>query len=280
MGSARRVSLKTNLRKYMKDEENSVLADVKVEGDNDPFTGLGEKTPSESLPEKTPEEVKPDQGVNTDDLDDINTPFHKHPRWIERENELKTLKEREAARAAADEAREREIAELKQFKEETSHKLAPKSGKEMAPWFKTLYGDNPEAWEQYLEHDKEVREQLKQEVFEAHEQKIQEAQEQEKYWLNWVDTEMGKLEAKGYKFDREELAQVMMRTRPTDEKGNLDFEAGYETYIARKGPTVNPQVSQARKQVADTVNRTSKGEPAKKDYMTSAELRNKTWGSL
>jgi chromosome segregation ATPase len=272
MGSARRVSLiKTNLRKYM-DKDESALADVKVEG-SDPFAEQGEEiTPSESLPENKQEEVKPDQGQNTDNLDDINTPFHKHPRWIERENELnKTREEKEAL--------QRDVAELKQFKEEISKQL-PKSDTKIPEWFSTLYGHNPEAWEKYSEHDRTVREQMKQEILEAQEQKIHEAQEQEKYWLNWVDTEMGKLEAKGYKFDREELAQVMMRTRPTDEKGNLDFEAGYETYIARKGPTVNPQVSQARKQVADTVNRTSKGEPAKKDYMTSAELRNKTWGSL
>lgn len=243
---------------------NKVLADVKTEGDNDPFANLGETTPSESPTEKKQEEVKPNQGDNTDE---DNTPFHKHPRWIERENELKTLKER-------DEVREREFADLK---EQTSQRL---SDTNIPDWFSTLYGDNQEAWEKYSEHDKAVREEMKKEILEAQEQQVQKAQEQQKYWDSWVDTEMTKLESKGYKFDRDELGQVMLKTRPTDDKGNLDFEAGYETYIARKGTTVNTQVSQARKQVADTVTKSSRGEPVKKDYMTSADLRNTSWSNL
>ena len=250
-------------------EVNEALTDVEIEG-KDAFAGLGEETPTESSTEKEQKEQEPDQGKNTDD--DLSTPFHKHPRWIERENELKALKER-------DEIREKEIADLKQFKEQTSQKLSS-SNTNIPEWFSTLYGDNPEAWKQYSEHDKAVREEMKREILEAQEQKVQEAQEQEKYWNSWVDAEMGKLESKGYKFNRDELAQVMLKTRPTDDKGNLDFEAGYETYIARKGSPVNTQVSQIRKQVGDTVTKTSRGEPAKKDYLTSAELRNKSWGSL
>lgn len=251
-------------------EKNEALMDVEIEG-KEAFAGLGEETPSESSTEKEQEEVKPVQGKNTDE--DLNTPFHKHPRWIERENELKTLKEK-------NEAYERDLTDLKQFKEQTSQRLASSDGSKVPEWFSTLYGDNAEAWEKYSEHDKASREEMKREILEAQQQQVVEKQEQEKYWNSWVDNEMGKLESKGLKFDREELAQVMLKTRPTDDKGNLDFEAGYETYIARKGTTVNPQVSQARKQVADTINKQSRGEPSKKDFMTSAELRNISWGNL
>lgn len=250
-------------------EENNGLADVKIEGEN-PFDGLGEDTPAESLPAKESGEVKPDQGKNTDE--DLTTPFHKHPRWIERENELRILKEK-------NEQYERDLEDLKQFREQTSQKLSPTDTK-IPDWFVTLYGNNPEAWEKYSEHTKAEREEIKREVIEAQQQQIIEAQEQEKYWDNWVENEMSKLEAKGYKFDREELAQVMFKTKPTDAEGNFDFEAGYETYIARKGTNVNPQVSQARKQVADSITKSSRGEPAKKDYMTSAELRGKSWNQL
>lgn len=252
--------------------DNEALTDVEIEG-KDAFAGLGESTPSESSTEKEQEEVKPVQGKNTDE--DLTTPFHKHPRWIERENELNALREK-------NEAYERDLADLKQFKEQTSQKLSSSNTK-VPEWFSTLYGDNQEAWEKYSEHDRASREEIKREILEAQQQQVAQAQEQEKYWNKWVDDEMGKLESKGYKFDREELAQVILKTRPTDEKGNLDFEAGYETYIARKGntaPAVNTQVSQARKQVADTINKSSRGEPAKKDYMTSAELRNKSWNQL
>ena len=253
-------------------EEDNVLANIPKEG-GDPFEGLGEETSTESLPEKKQEEVKPVQGNNTEE---DNIPFHKHPRWIERDNELRSLRER-------DEAREKEIADLREFRKNTDQKLSdmPNSNTVVPQWFKTLYGDNIEAWEQYSEHDKATREEMKSEILEAQRQEVQKAQDQEKYWVKWVDTEMGKLEAKGYKFDRDELAQVILKTRPSDEKGNLDFEAGYETYIARKGtqPSTTPQ-SQARKQIADSVGKTSRGEPIKKDYMTSNDLRNKSWNQL
>lgn len=256
----------------MENEVKDGLADVKIEG-QDPFKDLDKAVePSDSPAEKAQEVEKPVQGdTNTDDL---NTPFHKHPRWIEREKELNTLRQK-------DEAREREIADLKQFKEQTTQRLSAIKGDSKIPeWFSTLYGDSPEAWEKYSEHDKQNREDMKREILEAQEQQFKQAQDQEKYWLKWVDDEMGKLESKGYKFDRNELADVMMKTRPTDSNGNLDFEAGYETYVARKGPTSNTPQSMARKQIADSAMKTSKTEPNKKDFMTSAELRRKSWNSL
>lgn len=246
---------------------NEALADVKIEG-QDAFGSQGEETPSDSPAEKEQVKVEPKEGDNTPVEKEL--PFHQNPRWIERENELKTLREKS-------EIYEKDLAELKQFKEQASQK---KSDTKVPEWFSTLYGDNLEAWEKYSEHSKNEREEMKREILEAQQQEVVKAQEQEKYWNNWVEGEMVKLETRGYKFDRNELAQVILKTRPTDSSGNLDFEAGYETYIARKGPAVNPQQSQARKQVADSVTRSSRGEPTPKDYMTSNELRNKSWSQL
>lgn len=246
---------------------NEALADVKIEG-QDAFGSLGEETPSDSPAEKEQEKVKPVEGDNTQAEKEV--PFHQNPRWIERENELKTLREKS-------EIYEKELADLKKFKEQSSQN---KSDTKVPEWFSTLYGDNAEAWEKYSEHSKKEREEMKREIFEEQQRQVVQAQEQEKYWNNWVENEMVKLESKGYKFDRGELSQVMLKTRPTDGNGNLDFEAGYETYVARKGPAVNTQQSQARKQVADSVTRSSRGEPAPKDYMTSSELRNKSWSQL
>jgi len=251
--------------------ENNIdgLADVKVEG-QDAFGEQEEKTSTESLTVKEQEEVKPDQGKSTDNID--NTPFHKHPRWIERENELKTLRER-------DEARAKEIAELRQKQQEISEKNINRDIK-IPEWFSVLYGDNAEAWSKYSEYSKQEREEIKREILETQQKAQIEAQEQEKYWDNWVENELAKLEDKGYKFDRKELIQIMHKTRPTDMNGNLDFEAGYETYVARKGPSVVGEQSQARKKIADVISNTSKKEPAKKDFLTSNDLRNKSWHQL
>lgn len=253
----------------MDDENKLGLADVKVEG-QDAFGEQEEKTSTESLTVKEQEEKKPDQGKSTDNID--NTPFHKHPRWIERENELKSLRER-------DEAREKEIAELRQKQQEISEKNFGKDVK-IPEWFSILYGDNAEAWSKYSEYDNQRKEEMQREFLEKQQKAQTEAQEQEKYWDNWVESELAKLEDKGYVFDRKDLIQIMHKTRPTDMNGNLDFEAGYETYVARKGPSVTGEQSQARKKIADAITNTSKKEPAKKDFLTSSDLRTKSWHQL
>src|SRR3990167_10763179 len=84
-------------------EINEILADVQKEG-AEPFEDLVKETPTDSPTDKKPEEVKEE-----DKPEEI--PFHKHPRWIERERELNELREREEQNA-------RELAELKSFKDE------------------------------------------------------------------------------------------------------------------------------------------------------------------
>src|SRR5260221_20106 len=98
-------------------EVDKFLADISVEGD-DAFADIGEKAPAESQTEKEPKET-PEEGMNTPE---DNIPFHKHPRWIEREGELKTLRETAEENA-------KEIAELKSIRTEKEPTAIPE-------WFK------------------------------------------------------------------------------------------------------------------------------------------------
>lgn len=245
---------------------NKILADVKQEGLN-PFDELETETPTESLPETKQEEETPAEGdVPAEEKSEDNLPFHKHPRWIERENELNSLKEREEEMA-------RELAELKSFREEK------KTDDSIPDWFSELYGDNQVAYQKYSEHEARRTEEIEARILaRQEEQRTQQTRESE-HWQKWVDTEIDKLAAKGLSFDKNELIQTMLEYRPTDESNNFDFDAGFKIYEAMKGKPDTAR-STARKQLADATTVTRNSEAPKKDYMTPAELRNRSWSSL
>lgn len=251
-------------------EVEKALADVKQEG-ADPFADMGKDTPADPPPAETTVD-EPIQGepkveepaASTEE----NIPFHKHPRWIEREQELKSLRETEEAHA-------KEIEELKAFREETKS-----SNPTIPDWFRELYGDNEVAWNKYNEHEKVRTQEIETSVLQRQEEARKREADQATRWNKWVDDEIGKLQSDGKQFDRNKLIKTMLEYRPTDERGNFDFQKGYRIYEALEPKNeADPLKSQARKQLADITN-SSKGEKKAKDYMTTADLRNKSWNSL
>jgi hypothetical protein len=242
-------------------ELEQMLADIPNEG--------MEVTPSESLPEKPTEVVEPVEGdVPTEEKSEDNLPFHKHPRWIERENELNELRERE-------ETMSRELAEIKAFKDSVDI-----VDNDIPSWFSELYGDNQVAWTKYAQHEQQRTEEIENRILaRQQEAQVKEAQEGE-HWNKWVDSEINKLQSEGATFDRNKLIKVMLDYSPTDANNNLDFKKGYGIYEALEGKPDTVK-SEARKQLADTTTATStKGEPTKKDYMTPAELRGRSWSNI
>lgn len=231
---------------------------------SDPFAELEKDTPSESLPEKEPEVIEEDKATEGE-----NTPFHKDPRWIRREEEAAHLREENA----------RISAEVASLKEVTSKLHTPVS---IPEWFKELYGENESAWSKYSEREVQREQEIEQRVLQKQEAQRQEAQQETQRWSQWVDEEIAKLSAEGAVFDRNKLIKTMLDYRPTDENNNFDFKKGYEIYKKDEALEVKvaPEHSQARKQLADTATASRKGEKKAKDYMTTADLRNKTLDEL
>ena len=240
------------------EKDDSFLANITREGEL-------EVTPTESLPEKETEEEAPAEGeVPAED----NLPFHKHPRWIERENELKEIREHDAQVM-------RELEELKAFKQEQSRQ----TDIGIPDWFQELYGDNEVAWEKYAKREQEREAEIEQRVLSKQIQAQQAQQQETERWSKWVDDEIGKLEAEGHTFDRNKLIKdVMLKYRPTDVNNNFDFKAGIEIYNALEQKDTTK--SQARKALADTQTSSKGGEKPARDYETSTTLRNRSWGSL
>lgn len=260
----------------MSTDLNDIFADVKVEG-ADPFAQFDKEAeiPSESQPENEPEADKPEEGDNTPNEDNI--PFHKHPRWIERENELRTLREEKEQMA-------RSLDELNSFKEEVSEKLSKTDAQDsdIPEWFSELYGENQVAWNKYQQHEQAKEAELEERFINRQIQEQQKAQEETNHWNKWVEDGINGLVAKGHKFDRNELIKTMLDYRPTDENNNLDFDAGYRILEATKANKDVPDSakSTARKQLADTTTKSTGGEKKQKEFMTMGELRNKSWNQL
>lgn len=233
--------------------------DFKREG-SDPFADVVKETPPESLPDKKPEETEGSKPVEGDNTPDKELPFHEHPRWKAREEELENLRH--------------EVIELKTLKEDK------KENTTIPEWFKELFGENEKAWEKYSERESVREQEIEQKIISRQEETRVQSENEIKYWNKWVDDEIGRLEGEGKHFDKNKLIKTMLDYRPSDEKGNFDFNAGYKIYEALEMKEANPAKSEARKQLADTATKSSRSEPQKKDYMTSNELRHKSWGAL
>lgn len=269
---------KTGLINKMSIEE--ALADVKNEGDVDPFASFDKEneTPTESQPETNDEVVEPEVGEEGDDepenTPEDNIPFHKHPRWIERENEIRALREEREEMA-------RSLSELNSFKEEVSSKFKESDREEIPEWFVELFGDNETAWKKYSEGQGGLREEIKQEIINSQREEQERIAKEQEHWTNWAKTGVEELQAEGHKFNPNELYKVMLDYAPTDEDNNLDFRKGLRILEAIKPKeTIDPAKSQARKQIADAATKSSGGGRKVADYQTPETLKGKSWNSL
>ena len=77
---------------------------------------------------------------------------------------------------------------------------------------------------------------------------VRQAQETQNYWEGWVKEQIDDLEEFHGRVDRNRLQAIMVKYKPTDEEGNLDFQAGYELMQDLDTKTSN---TAAKKKIAD-----------------------------
>lgn len=250
--------------------DTEFLDELKKETE-DPFAHLNKtetETPAESSPANKVEEEKPKEGEDTGDVPNTpekEVPFHEHPRW---------------------KARQVEIEELRQFKEEATAKLSALEQKtatqeniEIPKWFTTLYGENAEAWGAWQEADQIQKESWKRELVEDQVRQRQEAQAEEQKWDQWINVEVEKLKAEGLTFDRNELIKAVLDYGPTDENNNYDFKKAYNILQATKTVPQDKTV-ETKKRIANMSSSGKSGESAPKDYVSSAEIRKVSWNQI
>lgn len=259
-------------------KEGKNIEDLSDEGLDNEFKkdkeGEDDDTILESSTKKVSEGEEPTHQGEEEGKDDLskkigedkNPPFHEHPRWKQ------LMKEREEDRSTIT-TLQTQIQGLQ--KPDASAKPVPK-------WFSDLYGDNKEAWDIYNSHQEEEKKQWKKELMD--DLKTQETfqQKEQGKWNDWVKTETQRLVDEGKKFNKNELYQLILKYKPTDDNGNLDFDVGYELYEKlHPASDKKPDPKEVkRKEVAGITTIQDKGQASKKDGLSFKDLRFRSMSSL
>ena len=216
-----------------------VFADAKSEGAPleinaalDRYSAKEDKTASESQPEKKETDKPSQKGENTPVE---QTPFHKHPRWIQTQRELKELRE--------------ETARLKAERTQSQPVTVP-------DWWKKQYGDTTESKQRYasvVQKDGEL-DWIKSQILESIKSEQQAETSQTQAGEEYVNTQIQEMADEGLKFDKNVLLKFMVDFQKDygaggllDAEGNYDFRKSL-TLMNRMQPEVKePDV---RKQLA------------------------------
>lgn len=218
-------------------EELTADARLEVPTDEEENSGQEEKENSADSPseETEEEEGSPHQepeseveGEPSDADEDKNIPFHKHPRWKQRQKEIEELR------------RENEELKAKKQPEATPQSQAQEDIPD--PEFVRLFGDNPEAYKLYSRLREKERHQFKEDVLNEIRQERTKEQEAIKQQETWINTQLDTLHEEGYDFDDNKLLKVIDEYQPTDRHGNFDFRKGMEIYELKypKREKINP----------------------------------------
>lgn len=239
-------------------EAENFFADIKREGMS--LDEMENQTPSESQTEtnETESPEPPQEGTNTPDEKKLD--FHEHPRFKE------LIADKNALKA--------QVEELSKFKAEfESWKQTPKEESSIPEWFKSIYGDNPEAYRLHQQHEKDIIQQAKVEALQEIEATKSNAQAEEQAANQWLEDSITELQNQGLKFERNKLLKIALEYSPTDEQGNLSMKKAYSIYEKLEAAEGNDK-SEARKKLASAVAPdTSNGSEGKKNYLTSADIR-------
>ena len=237
------------------------------------FDGQQEGNPEESQPEETKTDTDPSQEgeKNTPDesSEEEKVPFHKHPRWIERENELKDLREFKE-----------QFSDLPE-KVETLQENQKSNTTDLPSDWVHLYGSDDASRQLYEYNQKQReadRELLRTELREEREAEIQREAEETKKWDEWVTSEIDVLKSEGNSFNKNELLKVALEVQPTDEEGNISLRKSLEILELRKEAKKGD--SSSRKKIAANTATTSQGEQSPQKIASTNTLRNKSFLSL
>jgi hypothetical protein len=243
-------------------EAENFFADLKRDGMS--LDEMENQTPAESQTETNePENPEPPQeGTNTPDEKKLD--FHEHPRFKE------IIAEKNAAQALA----KAQAEELAKFKSEfESWKQTPKEESSVPEWFKSIYGDSPEAYKLHQQHEKDLIQQAKVEALKEIEASKSQAQAEEQAANQWLEDSITELQTQGLKFERNKLLKIALEYSPTDENGNLSMKKAYSIYEKLEAAEGNDK-SEARKKLASIVTPDSSNvSEGKKDYLTAADIR-------
>ena len=278
--------------------DNEFLASIEQEGRIDqPGLDKEEKeTPQESPAENKPEDkpaspaAEPKEG-EPKDLEKgepkVFEAFHKHPRWLASQQELKELRA----------FRERVEPLLARLGTDTPEKSEKKT--EIPAWFLDLAGENVEAWGKYRAYMEERDQTYERNIMAKVEEQSRKASEEVEKWDKWIQDELSTLveeeeiqsRAKVIGFDlsnedqrktfRNELFKVTLDYQPSDAENNISLSKAFDILELQKLRKMPEKASaDKKKEIADKTMQPGKAEAEKKDYKTAFDLQGKSFRDL
>lgn len=204
-----------------------------------------EKTPAESLPDKK----STSESEETEEKDEENLPFHKHPRWKKVQEE----KERLAS----------EVEELKAWKEKVNNDIVREEQTATVPnWWKEQYGDDETSlsnYKQYLSNNEKFEEKVIAKAVERIKSEQQAGVEAQQKAEEYFESQFTELEDEGKQFDRNELKKFMVDFEKKHglpivytegkNKGYYNFKAAYDLMSELKTDT-KASTTQRKKEIA------------------------------
>ena len=231
------------------------------------------ETASESSTEtkvSAEESEQPSQGGENNPEESL--PFHKHPRWKQQVEENKALRQ--------------QLEELQTFRQQVEPLIpqAPAPSEPLPKWWVDLYGETPEAYSVYVQHEKEKEEALIEKAAQRIKSEEQKKLDEINNYNKWIETEMSAMESEGLKFNRNELNKFLVDfqteygTLPLTANGQIDFRKGLQMFQKFSPPKTD--VTEAKKQVATKsapTNSTTINEPKLPQV---GSLHNKSWRDI
>lgn len=261
-------------------------ADKQVE--DEPAESSAEKSSTEGAPsqkgaDNDGEDSEETASSNTsDEKTDPSIPLNKDKRWKEKLQEIERLRVANEQLIASQSDLRSRLESLEKIKTDVASTPSSKIPK----LFSDVYGDGAkEAWEDFRAEQqaelsareaslrKQIREELESE-------KRTQAEEQAR-WSGWVNESVAKIEethnvSLADENERNKFLQYVVKYKPTDQEGNIDFMLGWEMYnehVELQRLKDSKKVD-ARKRIAGTTTASSKSGDATPKPKAS-NIRNK-----
>lgn len=194
-----------------------------------------DKPASESQTEKKETDKPSQKGENTPAVKP--EPFHKHPRWIQQQKDLKDTRDK--------------LAKLEAERTQNQTVSLP-------DWWKKQYGDTDESKQRYqavIQKDGEL-DWIKSQIKEELQKDSQSEQSQIKDGEEYVNTQLAEMTDEGLKFERNALLKFMVDFQSEfgpgallDSDGNYDFRKSL-ALMEKVQPKVEDKTPDLKKQLA------------------------------
>lgn len=244
----------TNWAEGLDNEDDLITSEPEKETETPEAPSANEETTEEETP-STEGEEQDEPPANTQVAEPL--PWHKDPRWIEWQDDKKNL-----------------TSKVEELESRLNHPI--ESTEEIPNWFTKVYGDDPEIYAQYKEHHKQELAEIKQSAINELKAEEEKSKQELDRYRQEVEDGIAELKAEGHSFDENALKKIVLDEQLFDSNGKFNFRAGLKLM---QTPVSNP-AQEAKKQLAGKTAPTTGSTIPKKEFMTSDDLRGKTWRSF